>query len=108
MSDIAASQNPTPPATSRPVLATFSILIAAAIALTWVISLIAVWRGAPPAGPGLAILLTIPLGAVGAGIAILALMFRGENKRIVQYGLWTNGLLGFFAFPLMMTVLIGL
>ena len=108
MSDNAASQNPTVPAISRPVLATFSILIAAAVALTWVISLIAVWRGVPPAGSGLAILLTVPAGAVGSGIAILALMYRGENKHIVQYGLWTNGLLGFFAFPLMMTVLIGL
>ncbi len=104
MSNITASQDPI----TRPVFATLSILIAIAIALTWLISLIAVWGGASPAGAGVALLLTIPAGAVGAGIAILTLMFRGENKKIVQYGLWLNGLLGFFAFPLMMTVLLGL
>lgn len=106
MSDIAAAQ--AAPAMHRPVFATFSILIAIAIALTWLISLVAVWQGASPAGAGIALLLTIPAGAIGAGLAIVALMFRGENKRIVQYGLWLNGLLGFFAFPLMMTVLLAM
>lgn len=97
-----------PGSAHRPVVASLSILIAIAIALTWIISLAGVWRGASPAGAAMAILATIPLGAFGAGIAIFALVFRGEDKQIIQYGLWFNGLMGFFAFPLMMSVLLGL
>lgn len=50
---------------------------------------------------GLLILSAVPVCTVGTGFAIASLIWRRENKHIVQGALWLNGLLAFFAFPLL-------
>jgi multidrug efflux pump subunit AcrB len=92
----------------RPVLAAFSISIAVLVALIWVASVAGIYFGFGKASAAMVIMGTIPVALVGTAAAIYALIARQENKHIVQYGLWTNGLLAFFAFPVMVIVLLGI
>lgn len=95
------------PAThSRPLLAVGSILIAVVVAITWIASIVSSHLGAAPATAGMVLLGTIPLALAGTALSMLSLMFRNENKHFVQYGLWINGLFAFFAFPVMVVVLV--
>ncbi len=82
---------------SPPVLAALSILIAVVVTIIWLASVLSTHFGAAPATAGMVILATIPLALLGNTAALLALIFRNENKHVVQYGLWTNGLFAFFA-----------
>jgi len=91
---------------SSPLLAGLSIAIACVVAIVWVAAIAGIRFGAAPATAGMVIMGSIPLALVGTTAALLALIFRNENKHVVQYGLWTNGLLAFFAFPVMVLVLV--
>ena len=85
----------------RPVLAALSLLIGVLMALIVLGGMIAGkaqgWKG----GVGMLILACVPVCTVATAMAIISLVWRQENKSVAQYSLWLNGLLGFFAFPLM-------
>lgn len=96
------SADPTPTkAQHPPVLTLLSWLIGVAMALAIVIGMgagkVMHWKGAI----GLLILAAVPVCTLGTGLAIASLIWRKENKRFVQGALWLNGLLAFFAFPIL-------
>lgn len=82
-----------------PVLAVFSWLIGIAMVLAIIAGMglgkVLGWKGQI----GILILFSVPVCTLGTGLAIASLIWRKEDKRIVQGALWLNGLVGFFAFP---------
>jgi uncharacterized membrane protein YadS len=84
-----------------PVLAVLSWLIGIAMVLAIIIGMslgkVMGWKGQV----GVLILSAVPVCTVGTVLAIASLIWRKEDKRVVQGALWLNGLLGFFAFPIL-------
>lgn len=84
----------------KPFLATLSWLIGIGMILTIVVGMglgkVMGWKGQI----GILILFSVPICTFGTGLAIASLIWRKEDKRVVQGALWLNGLLGFFAFPI--------
>lgn len=90
----------------RPVLTVLSLLIGAGMLVAMVVGMIAGlvegWKG----GVGMLILSAIPVCAVATLLALVALIWRRESKPLAQVSLWINGMLGFFAFPILVFWLI--
>ncbi|GEM_PF-6803907 len=84
-----------------PVLAVLSWMFGIAMVLAIVVGMslgkVMGWKGQV----GVLILSAVPVCTVGTGLAIASLIWRKEDKRVVQGALWLNGLVGFFAFPIM-------
>ena len=53
-------------------------------------------------------LMMVPVCTLGMMLAIIALIWRNENKRLAQAGLWINAMLAFAAFPVMTMWLLGM
>lgn len=92
----------------RPVLAALSLLMGMTMSLAVLVGMIAGkahgWKG----GVGMLILTCVPWCGAATALAIISLVYRKESKAVAQYALWLNGLLGFFAFPLMVYWLIAM
>ena len=54
------------------------------------------------------LLMVVPTCALGTALAIIALVWRQEDKRLGTAGLWLNGLMAFLAFPVMVLWLLGI
>lgn len=82
-------------------LATLSLVIGAGMALAILVGMVGGEVHKWKAGVGLLIMVSIPICTLGTGLAIASLVWRKENKKLAQAGLWLNGMLAFFGFPLM-------
>lgn len=84
-----------------PVLAVLSWTLGIAMVLAIIIGMslgrVMDWKGQV----GVLIISAVPVCTVGTGLAIASLIWRKEDKRVVQGAMWLNGLLGFFAFPIL-------
>ena len=54
------------------------------------------------------LLVVVPVCSLGVALAIFALVWRQEDKRLGTAGLWLNGLMAFLAFPVMVLWLLGI
>ena len=83
-----------------PFLATLSWLVGIAMVLAIIAGMgmgkAMGWKGQI----GVLILMSAPVCTLGTGLAIASLIWRREDKRVVQGALWLNGLLGLFCFPI--------
>ena len=98
-------ENPeTPVAKTRhvPVLAVLSWLLGIAMVVAILVGMLLGkamgWKGQV----GLLILSGVPFCTLATGLAIASLIWRKEDKRVAQGALWFNGLVAFFAFPVML------
>jgi uncharacterized membrane protein YadS len=96
------TETPVVKARHAPVLAVLSWLLGVAMVLAILIGMALGkamgWKGQV----GLLILAGVPLCTLGTSLAIASLIWRKEDKRFAQGALWLNGLVAFFAFPLML------
>jgi hypothetical protein len=76
-------------------LVSFSMFVAMFIGIT--VGVFHPWKGAV----AMLILAAVPVCTFGTALALIALIWRKESKPLCQYALWTNGLLGFFSFPIL-------
>lgn len=82
-------------------LAALSLVIGAGMTLAILLGMVGGKVHNWKAGVGMLIMLSIPICTLGTALAIVSLIWRKENKKLAQAGLWLNGLLAFFGFPLM-------
>lgn len=83
----------------RPVLAVLSWMIGIAVILAIIIGAISGkvmgWKGQI----GFLIVMAMPICTLGTALAIASLIWRKEDKHVVQGAMWLNGMVAFFAFP---------
>ncbi len=84
-----------------PVLAVLSWAIGVLMVLAVLIGALSGKLGGWKGQIGVLIVAAIPVCALGTGLAVASLIWRKEDKRVVQGALWLNGMVTFFAFPAM-------
>ncbi len=90
------------------VLSGISLLIGLGMALAILAGMIGGkvhgWKG----GVSMLILWSVPVCTIGTALALASLVWRSENKHLAQIALWVNGMVAFFAFPLLVYWLLGM
>lgn len=85
----------------RSLLAGLALLIGIAMALAILVGMIGGKVHGWKPEVGLLIVISIPVCALGTGLAMASLVWRKESKHIGQAALWLNGMIAFFGFPLL-------